>query len=197
MSTTEAQTQMTDSGAAVPGAAGALRLDPKNLADIGGNVLATTILQGEREKARRLYKDLKQGKQPSMGNFVVDGQLKLPLRLALDYSEFRGPFSFPAFQTAVQALLRNLAAQIRSDKPIQTFSSEEGEGAIVYGVPGVIASQDGQHNVLMMTFEFSSDPVRSGLRLKLMFVDPEQFQQAAPDSDVGIAQPETGTAQPD
>lgn len=183
--TTEAQTHTTGSGANAADATGALRLDPKNLADIGGNILATAVLRGEREKARRLYKDLKQGKQPGMGNVVVDGHVKLPLRLALDYSEFRGPFSFPAFQTAVQALLRNLAAQIRSDKPIQTFSSEEGEGAIVYGVPGVIASQDGQHNVLMMSFEFSSEPVRSGLRLKLMFVDPEQFQH----SDRSEAQP--------
>ena len=173
MSTTpEDQAQKNDAGTA------ALHLDPKNLADIGGNVLATSLLRSEREAARRLYKDLKQGKQPSMGNFVVDGRLKLPLRLALDYSEFCGPFSFPAFQAAVQALLRNLAPQITADKPIQTFSSDEGEGTIVFGVPGVIASQDGQYNVLMMSFEFSSDPVRSGLRLKLMFVDPEQFRAA-------------------
>lgn len=156
----------------------ALRLDPKNLADIAGNVLSTSFLRNDREQAKRLYKDLKQGKQPNLGNFVVDDQLKMPLRMALDYSEFRGPFGFPAFQAAVQTLLRNLAAQIKADKPIQTFSSDEGTGAIVYGVPGVIATQEGQHNVLMMAFELSQDPVRqAGLVLKLMFVDPEQFQQ--------------------
>lgn len=154
-------------------------LDPKNLADIAGNLLSTVFLRSDRDQAKRLYKDLKQGKQPSFGNVVVENQLKLPLRLALDYSEYRGPFGFPAFQASVQVLLRNLAAQIKDDKPIQTFSSDAGAGSIVYGVPGVIAAQEGQHNVLMMAFEFSQDPVRStGLLLKLMFVDPEQFQQS-------------------
>lgn len=152
------------------------KLDPKNLADIGGRLLSTVFMRNERDKAKRLYKEIKHGKQPNMGDLTLGEGGAMPLRLALDYSEFRGPFSFPAFQAAVHALLGNLSKQMQEEgKHLQTFSSEDAN-SLLFAVPGAIAAEGGQYNVLMMSFEIGNDAGRKpGLLLKLMFVDPEQF----------------------
>src|SRR5690554_4098108 len=124
-----------------PGQA-SFRLDPKNLADIGGRLLSTLFMRNERDKAKRLYTDVKQGRQPNMGNLTMGDSGAMPLRLALDYSEFRGPFGFPAFQAAVHALLGNLSKQMQEEsKPLQTFSSKD-SNSLLFAIPGVIAAEE-------------------------------------------------------
>ena len=77
-------------------------IDSRKLFNLGANLLIAGFMQQKPEEAKKLYKDLKQGKLVPSGHLTSEKTgLKLPIKLQLDRSEFRGQFNFPNFELRV------------------------------------------------------------------------------------------------
>lgn len=161
-----------------------LNINIVQLVNLACNLLHQGFIKQPKDKAKLLLKDLKNGKRVSVGRLTIgpEGEakkLEVPLRLELDYSEFRGGFNYPAFDAALRAMLQRISATMKAKKDLNILTSEETGSALVHQ-PGLIQSPDGQYNVLVMSFELGK-PKEIGVRV--MFVDPEQYEALKPSAE--------------
>lgn len=150
-------------------------IDVRKLFNMSANLLAAGFFKQKSDDAKALYKQLKDGKQVKAGALTNNQNgNKLAVALELDRSEFNGPFNFPNFQNALRALLQRYETHGRKDPELKTLRTlKNGKtGGILFNLPGVIET-NGQLNVLMAAIE----PSKTGMVLRLMFMDPEQFIQ--------------------
>ncbi len=144
------------------------------LVGLAGNLLHTGFIKSAKDKARGVYKELKSGKVITVGAVNFSGTLEMDLKLALDVSEFKGPgLSFPAFEMALKALLKNLGGRLNNKQDLNILTSET--GAILLHHPGIIRTAEAQVNVMVMTIEPTTG--KKELTVRLMFVDPDQFEK--------------------
>ena len=97
----------------------------------------------------------------------------IPIKLELDRTEYRGQFNFPNFEISVKTMLQKFETEVRKDKDLKDLHTltNEATGGLLFNVPtGVKIGED--INVLMMAVE----PAGESLVVKLMFMNPEQFQ---------------------
>ena len=139
------------------------------------SILQTEFLTGSRAHAKQEFKKLKQGKTVKIATLDV-GQLKsAPLKLQLDYSEYKGlGFGFDSFVATLKSMLRHTETAFKEKKDLNMLTNQKQSEVVLAALPGVV--QRGEHiNVMMMNFCFSQTP---DIVLKLMFVDPGQFSMA-------------------
>jgi len=139
------------------------------------SILQTGFLTGPRAHARQEFKKLKQGKSIKVATLNI-GQLKdAPFKLQLDYSEYKGPgFGFDSFIAALESMLRHTETALKEKKDLNMLSNQKQSEVVLTAVPGIIRREQ-QNNVMMMNFSFIQAP---DVILKLMFVDPGQFNLA-------------------
>mgnify|MGYP005680271047 CR=1 FL=1 len=151
-----------------------INIDSRKLFNLGVNLLIAGFIRQKPDDAKKLFKDLKQG------NLVESGQLKsersgtaIPVKLELDRSEYRGQFNYPNFEASLKTMLQKFETEVRKDKDLKDLHTltNEASGGILFNIPsGVKIGED--INVLMMAIE----PGEGHLAVKLMFMNPEQFQ---------------------
>ena len=132
------------------------------------------FIRQKPEDAKKLFKELKQGVQISSGQLTSEQTgMVIPIKLELDRSEYRGQFNFPNFEISVKTMLQKVETEVRKDKDLKDLHTltNETTGGLLFNVPtGVKIGED--INVLMMAVE----PAGESLVVKLMFMNPEQFQ---------------------
>ena len=137
-------------------------------------LLILPIIRQKPEDAKKLFKELKQGVQISSGQLTSEQTgMVIPIKLELDRSEYRGQFNFPNFEISVKTMLQKFETEVRKDKDLKDLHTltNETTGGLLFNVPtGVKIGED--INVLMMAVE----PAGESLVVKLMFMNPEQFQ---------------------
>ncbi len=143
--------------------------------NVAADILQTGFITGPRVHAKQEFKKLKQGKSIKVATLNI-GQLKdAPLKLQLDYSEYKGPgFGFDSFIAALTSMLRRTETAINEEEDLNMLSSENQGELVLAALPGVVRREE-QINVMMMSFSFSQAP---DIILKLMFVEPGQFNFA-------------------
>ncbi len=143
--------------------------------NVAVSILQTGFLTGPRAHARQEFKKLKQGKSIKLATLNI-GQLKdVPFKLQLDYSEYKGPgFGFDSFLTALKSMLRHTETAFKEKKDLNMLSSQDQGEMVLAALPGIVRRED-QINVMMMSFSFRQTP---DIILKLMFVEPGQFETA-------------------
>ncbi len=150
--------------------------------DLGCGILHQAFVKQPADKAKLLLKDLKNGKRISLGAMTlsqkdeageVTAKLEMPLFLELDYSEFKGGFNYPAFNSALRGLLDVLATTMRAKKDLNILTNEQTGGALIHR-PSIIQDKDGQLNVLVISIEPAP---KDSVILRLMFVDPTQYDE--------------------
>ena len=101
--------------------------------------------------------------------------IKIPIKLELDRSEYRGQFNFPNFERSLKAMLQKFQTEVRKDKELKDLRTltNESTGGIVFNLPTGIEA-DGHLNVLMLGIE----PQPDFLTVRLMFINPDQFSSA-------------------
>jgi len=149
------------------------------LLNLSCNLLHQGFLSAPKQKAKQLLKDLKAGRRVAMGNLTIQETYQVPLKLELDYSEFKGPFNFPSFEAAVKGMLQRCGETLKAKKDLNILTNEETGSALVH-LPGVI-EQDGRFNVLVTCFEMAN---KKEIIIRLLFVDPEQYPQFRSKDDV-------------
>jgi len=139
------------------------------------SILQTGFLTGPRVHAKREFKKLKRGKSIKIATIKI-GQLKdAPLKLQLDYSEYRGPgFGFDSFIAALTSMLRRTETAFKEEQDLNMLTSQNQSELILAALPGIVRREE-QFNVMMMSFSFNQAP---DIILKLMFVEPGQFNLA-------------------
>ncbi len=151
-----------------------ININLPELAALACNLLHSGFIKNKKDKARGMYKELKTGKVITTGSINFSGKLDMELKLALDVTEFKGPgLSFPAFEMALKALLQNLGNKLNNKQDLNILTSET--GSILLHCPGIIRTTETQINVMVMTIEPTQG--KKELTVRLMFVDPGQFQK--------------------
>ena len=151
-----------------------INIDSRKLFNLGVNLLGAGFIRQKPEDAKKLFKELKQGVQISSGQLTSEQTgMVIPIKLELDRSEYRGQFNFPNFEISVKTMLQKFETEVRKDKELKDLHTltNETTGGLLFNVPtGVKIGED--INVLMMAVE----PAGESLVVKLMFMNPEQFQ---------------------
>jgi hypothetical protein len=151
-----------------------INIDSRKLFNLGVNLLVAGFIRQKPEDAKKLFKELKQGVQISSGQLTSEQTgMVIPIKLELDRSEYRGQFNFPNFEISVKTMLQKFETEVRKDKELKDLHTltNETTGGLLFNVPtGVKIGED--INVLMMAV----DPAGESLVVKLMFMNPEQFQ---------------------
>jgi hypothetical protein len=150
-----------------------INIDKQKLFNLAANLLVAFIQQPP-EQAKKLFKQLKQESIIKSGELTSEKTgTKIAVKLELDRKEFQGPFNFPSFDHALRAVVQKFQTEARKDKDIkevQTLTNEE-TGGLLFNLPAGIEI-DGQMNVLMIAVE----PLVDAVVVKLIFVDPAQFE---------------------
>ncbi len=143
--------------------------------NVAAGILQTGFITGPRAHAKQEFKKLKQGKSIKVATLNI-GQLKdAPLKLQLDYSEYKGPgFGFDSFSAALISMLRHTETAFKEEKDLNILTSQNQNELVLAALPGIVRREE-QINVMMMSFSFSQSP---DIILKLMFVEPGQFDLA-------------------
>ena len=151
-----------------------INIDSRKLFNLSVNLLVAGFIRQKPEDAKKLFKELKQGVQISSGQLTSEQTgMVIPIKLELDRSEYRGQFNFPNFEISVKTMLQKFETEVRKDKELKDLHTltNETTGGLLFNVPtGVKIGED--INVLMMAVE----PAGESLVVKLMFMNPEQFQ---------------------
>jgi len=151
-----------------------INIDSRKLFNLGVNLLVAVFIRQKPEDAKKLFKELKQGVQISSGQLTSEQTgMVIPIKLELDRTEYRGQFNFPNFEISVKTMLQKFETEVRKDKDLKDLHTltNEATGGLLFNVPtGVKIGED--INVLMMAVE----PAGESLVVKLMFMNPEQFQ---------------------
>ena len=151
-----------------------INIDSRKLFNLGVNLLVAGFIRQKPEDAKKLFKELKQGVQISSGQLTSEQTgMVIPIKLELDRSEYKGQFNFPNFEISVKTMLQKFETEVRKDKELKDLHTltNETTGGLLFNVPtGVKIGED--INVLMMAVE----PAGESLVVKLMFMNPEQFQ---------------------
>lgn len=172
------------------GAKKVVNLDVVRILNLGCNLLHHAFITAKEIESKGLLKELKSGKAVKVGALTLTPKVRdeaagaenagaalpspmeMPLRLALDYSEFVGPFSFPAFRQALAAMLQQLGKTLQAKADLNVLTNPDNNSMLIHQ-PGVI-QVNGQYNVLVLAI------VPGGPKeivLKLMFVDPNQYEK--------------------
>ena len=140
------------------------------LVNLAANILNQLFIKAPKQKAKPVFKDIKQGKSFALGSVKIQDTLQSSLQLALDYSEFRGPgFNFDVFETALRGILQQISQKFQAKADLNIMTSEQ--GSVLIHLPGMIQMND-QLNVMVMAFDLGT---METITIKLMFVDPSQY----------------------
>jgi len=152
-----------------------INIDARKLFNLGANLLVAGFKNQSPENAKKLFKELKQGTSVGSGELTgAKSGVKIPIKLELDRSEYKGQFNFPNFELSLNAMLQKFQTEVRKDKDLKELRTltNEATGGIVFNLPSGVEIQ-GNVNVMMMAME----PSTENLVVRLMFVDAAQFQK--------------------
>jgi hypothetical protein len=149
-------------------------IDTRKLFNMGANLLVAGFINQKPEAAKKLFKELKQGASVKSGQLTSEqNNMVIPVKLELDRSEYRGQFNYPNFDVALRALLQKFETEVRKDKELKDLRTltNEATSGVLFNLPSGVRIDD-DLNVLMMAVE----PKDNCLIVRLMFMEPEQFQ---------------------
>lgn len=146
-------------------------LNLPELVNLSAKLLDSMFVQNPKEKAKPIFKDLKNKLSVLLGTIDLQPDVTAELKLVLDYSEFRGPgFNYDLFYAALYGILKQISKALQKRAELNVMTSED--GTVLVHLPGAIVFE-GQLNVMVMAFEFFG--TRS-IQIKLMFLDPDQYE---------------------
>jgi len=146
---------------------------PDKFLTIATNVLFKTLVEAPRTTAKNVFNAVSEGKRVSLLDVRMGDDGDVRFDLALDYSEYRGErLNFASFRNSLTVLIGALSENLRHSSQVQVFT-EENDGSMLFGVPGVTANEAGQQNVLMLGVDLGS---AATVLLKLQYLNPSQFE---------------------
>ncbi|WP_299979510.1 hypothetical protein [uncultured Pseudoteredinibacter sp.] len=163
------------------------QLNLVQVSDLACRILHHTFIVQAKDKAKAALKDLKSGKGLNVGTLTltltdessgIESKLDLPMKIKLDYSEFRGSFNLPSFVASIRATVSVIAQTLAAKGNLNILTEEgSGSGGALIHLPG-ITELDGRYNVMLMMVEpIMERESKLGVAVKLMYVDPAQYPE--------------------
>jgi hypothetical protein len=152
-----------------------INIDARRLFNLGANLLVAAFIKQTPENAKKLFKELKQGASVKSGELSGENSgVKIPVKLELDRSEYKGQFNYPNFELSLKAMLQKFQTETRKDKDLKDLHTltNDATGGIVFNLPSGVQIE-GNLNVMMLCME----PLAESLVVRLIFVDSKQFQE--------------------
>jgi hypothetical protein len=162
---------MTEQQTEQPG----INIDARKLFNLGANLLVAGFKNQSPENAKKLFRELKQGASVKSGELSGETSgIKIPIKMELDRSEYKGQFNYPNFELSLNAMLQKFQTEVRKDKELKDLRTltNEATGGIVFNLPSGVEIQ-GNLNVMMLSIE----PSAESLVIRLIYVDAAQFQE--------------------
>lgn len=144
------------------------------------NLLHKTLVEAARTEAKNAFKVLTEGKALALSNVRMEDQSIVRFDVQLDDSEFVGNLNFGAFKTSLALLISNLLEALQAQKNVPVFTAQDSSEMLMFGVTAV-TYEDKQPNVMVLGSD--SGTGQATVALKLMYLDPAQFAEAAPGDD--------------
>ena len=141
------------------------------------NLLARAFIQAPRTDAKRVYREMAEGRPIQLATVEMEDKSTARFDLSLDHGEFRGKLNYGAFRASLATLLGNITAKLQEEgTEVSVFTAGEDPNNMIFGVNAVTIEEE-QPNVLVL----GADTGMRGnsVMLKLMYLDPEQFQGGA------------------
>ncbi len=153
-----------------------LELSIPELTNMSAKLLHQLFVSAPKDKAKSLFKDIKQGNTYPLGTITLQDQLELSMSLVLSYSDFVGPgFNFDAFSVALQGVLKRLSGVLNAQQSLNILTSEDKRHLLIHQL-GSVQVGSNPINIMALGFEFGED---KNILLKLMFLEPTQYQPEA------------------
>jgi hypothetical protein len=143
---------------------------------MSANLLHRAFMEASRTDAKNLYRVLADGNAVRLTRVQMEDQSTLGVNLSLDQSEYCGKLNFGAFRASVGTLIGNVGRALEEGRDYPMFSGEEGDSQMIFGITAVTV-EDRQPNVMVLGSE--SDDADASVTLRLMYLDPAQFSEAA------------------
>lgn len=138
---------------------------------LAASLFKQAIVDAPRSDGKRYFRALEAGKAVLLNDVKLEDGSILRVSLDMNYDEFRGQLNFSAFRNQLLMLIDSYSRFLKSGNEPRLMSHEDGLEHVIF-VP-VISESKGQMNALVL----SVDQRQPGnLRLRLMFVDPDQFR---------------------
>ncbi len=140
---------------------------------LASSLLKNCIADAQRSDAKRFFRALADGKAVLLNDVKMEDGSLLRVSLDMNYDEFRGQLNFTAFRNQLLMLVDSYARFLKTGNTPQLMSDQEGAEHVIF-VP-VISQTKGEINALVLGID-QRQP--ANLRLRLMFVDPDQFRDS-------------------
>lgn len=144
------------------------------------NLLHRAFVEEKRTTAKRLFRDVLDGKRVALTNVQMEDKSTVRFDIALDCSEYDGSLNFGAFRASLVSLLGNLATTLKEKREISTFGAQGNEENMIFGVTGVTVERDIPSVMVLSAITNSPD---ASVLLRLMYLDYQQFLQSQQATD--------------
>ncbi len=150
------------------------------------NLLHRHFIAAGRTQAKRLYREIHEGRIAPITTVKMKDGSTLAFRLSLDHSEFAGHLNFGAFRGGLNVLLGNISRALRDKREVTVFSGQQGPESVLFGITGVTVDGD-RTSVMVLGADTAGQA--GVVTLMLMYLDPAQFAR----QDSGAGQAADGT----
>ena len=149
------------------------------------NLLHRHFIASSRTQSKRLYRDVQEGRIVPLTAVKMEDESTLRFSLSLDHSEFAGHLNFGAFRGGLCVLLGNISRALQHKDKVTVFSQEKA-GSVLFGVTGVTV-EGGRTSVMVLGADVEGQA--GAVTLRLMYLDPAQFDGPAQTTEPGQTSP--------
>ncbi len=140
---------------------------------MAANLLYRALLEPSRTEAKKLFRELEQGRDLHLTDVRMEDQSTVRFMLGLDATELGGKLNYGAFRASVATLVHNIGEQLKTeDAQIQVFTQENNPAMTVFGISGVTYEGTDPRVMVLGAESLQGQPA---VMLRLMYLDPGQF----------------------
>ena len=162
-------------------------LNPTLLLDAVSENLNRHFFADARDSSKTLYKAICAGKPAPFMRIDTGEAGEVFCELSLDSSLYVGKLNFGKFRKTLAMMMLGIKTRIENDQPLNAMTSQGGE--IMFNIPGIV-NEENQTNIMVCSFT----PMGPGLStVKLMFLDPDQYETAVKQASELAASEKAGT----
>jgi len=151
------------------------RVTPAQLLTASANALHRAFLQASRVEAKRLFRELSQGRRVGLVQLKMEDDSVLQLLLELDHRHHSGGLNFSGFRNQLGLLLYRIGERLQSAQPDLGLLNDDSGRRLLFHIPAVEPRGE-TVNILVLGMDLSLPGTAA---LQLMYMDPAQYRQEA------------------
>lgn len=149
------------------------RIKPAQLLTACANALHRSFIDASRVEAKRLFRDIDDGRQVPLVELALDDDSVLRFELQLDRRHYQGGLNFSGFRRLLGLLLYRIGERLQQQEPDLGLMNDDSGRRLLFHIPAVEAHGE-SFNILTLGVDVSAPGVAI---LQLMFMDPSQYRR--------------------